>query len=106
MHRFLINAPKGKSVDHINGDTLDNRKENIRLCSHKENIRNRKINKNNKSGYKGVHIENLGKKWISQIVVDGLKIRARGFETAKEAAIHYNNMAIKYFGEFARLNQI
>ena len=54
LHRLILDAPPGKHVDHINGDTLDNRKCNLRLCSIRENLLNRGPNKNNTSGYKGV----------------------------------------------------
>ena len=54
MHRLLINAKKGKHVDHIDGDKLNNRKSNLRECSRADNMKNRKLNYNNKSGYKGV----------------------------------------------------
>src|SRR2546430_16319669 len=52
MHRVII--PEGEEVDHINHDKLDNRKSNLRPCTHKQNLRSRGLNKNNKSGYKGV----------------------------------------------------
>ena len=51
MHRFIMNFPKGKYVDHINHNTLDNRKCNLRICNNADNIRNGKIRTNNKSGY-------------------------------------------------------
>src|ERR1700760_4850742 len=53
MHRIVISVPKGKEVDHRNQDKLDNRKENIRVCTHAENTRNRRKNRLTKSGYKG-----------------------------------------------------
>lgn len=102
MHRQLLNAEKGLSVDHINGDGLDNRKINIRICTHKENMRNRKIHKNNTSGFRGVYPYKYG--WRAQIKVDG-KIKHLGSSKNRiDLAKIYNQAAIKYFGEFARLN--
>jgi HNH endonuclease len=54
MHRFILSAPKGSYVDHVNHNTLDNRKENLRLCTNQENCRNAQKPKSNSSGYKGV----------------------------------------------------
>lgn len=67
MHRFIVKCPKGMYVDHINGDTLDNRKNNLRICTNSSNIRNGKVRKNNKSGTTGVG--KVGKKWEARIRV-------------------------------------
>ena len=56
-----MNASKGVQVDHINGDPLDNRKENLRICMHSENCRNRKVRSDSRSGYKGVQIKSSGR---------------------------------------------
>ena len=58
LHRFLMNCPKGMIVDHVNHNTLDNRKSNLRICTQKENQRNRTLSKNNKSGYSGIRYRN------------------------------------------------
>lgn len=55
MHRLVLNVKSGEIIDHINRDETDNRKENLRLCSHSENMRNRHINSTNTTGHKGVH---------------------------------------------------
>jgi hypothetical protein len=71
MHRVVVNAPKGTVVDHINGDSLDNRKENLRICTNAENVRNSPKHSNNTSGYKGVIWAKREQKWCAQIIVDG-----------------------------------
>jgi len=107
LHRVIMNAPTGILVDHINGNTLDNRKENLRLCTSKENIRNSGM-KNNKTGFKGVKKRNdlNTKPYSARIMVDYKDIHLGYFETAEEAAEAYNKAAIKYFGEFANLNKL
>lgn len=108
MHRQIMNAPQGVSIDHINGDTLDNRKSNLRFCTQAENSRNRGIDrvKNKISKFKGVtKFKNRIKCWVAQIEVDGKRKPITYHYTEKEAAIAYDEMAKKYFGEFAWLNQ-
>lgn len=105
MHRFLMGAIKGQYVDHVNGDGLDNQKDNLRICSLKENTRNKKHFKS-RSGYKGVVWHEEGHKWQAQIMVD-YKCKYLGlFEKKEEAAKAYNEAAKKYFGEFANLNPV
>jgi hypothetical protein len=102
--RILMHCPKGMTVDHINGNQLDNRKSNLRICEMGQNACNKKIYKCNKTGYKGVYVTKRG--WKS-IIVHNHEVKYIGsFETKEEAAIAYNEYAIKYFGEFARLNVI
>jgi hypothetical protein len=101
----LTNAPDDKQVDHINHNTLDNQKStNLRVCTHSENLQNARKHKiSNTSPYKGVII--MGKKAYAFIVVDKKKIRLGKFETPELAAVAYNKAAIKYFGEFACINE-
>ena len=105
IHRLVLCTPEGMATDHINGNPLDNRKENLRICSKKENLRNRGKQKNNKSGYKGVHRHRDGA-WITKIQVDNKTIALGSFKDKHLAAVAYNNAAYHYFGEFAWLNQI
>ena len=102
MHREILNMGKEFSVDHVNGDGLDNQKRNLRVCLHKENMRNRKINKNNTSGFKGVYPYKYG--WTAQIKVNGKTKRLGSSKNIIDLAKRYDQAAIKYFGEFARLN--
>lgn len=106
MHRLLLNPKDDELVDHINGNGLDNRRCNIRTCSHAQNTRNKSIPKNNTSGYKGVHWSKKNKNWISQIVINSKAYHVGSFSEIKIAAIAYNMAAIKCYGEFALLNKI
>lgn len=104
MHRLIMSTPNGMEVDHINGNTLDNRKSNLRNCSHAENIRNREVSKRNKSGYKGVSVSSSGK-WWARIRIDGAPQLYLGtFTTPEDAARAYDKKALELFGEFAKLN--
>lgn len=106
LHRVIMNAKTKKQIDHINGNTLDNRKNNLRFCTQKENIRNQKIHKNNNSGYKGVFWHELTKKWLAKIMVNYRNIHLGLFTNKTKAAQAYNKAAIKYFKKYARLNKI
>lgn len=104
LHREIMNAPSRMEVDHRNGDRLDNRKENLRLCSRAENNMNRPKQKNNTSGFKGVVWHKHNKKWLAQIGINRIKKAIGYFDDIKEAAKAYDESAIKYHGKFARLN--
>lgn len=108
MHRLIMNCPKGVQVGHINGDTLDNRRENLRLVSPSDNSKNRSHQKNAKFPYKG--IMNLSrctiKKFGARITIKGKTLFLGCFSTVEEAAKAYNIAALEHFGEFAKLNVI
>jgi len=104
LHRLILDAKPGEQIDHINGNKLDNRRENLRLCSHSQNMANRPKHSNNTSGYKGASWDKVRQKFESQIVCKSKKIYLGYFETAVEAAKAYDEAAKKYFGEFANLN--
>ena len=55
MHRVIMDPPKGMDIDHIDGNTLDNRKENLRICTRSQNCQNKKLRRDSASGYKGVY---------------------------------------------------
>jgi hypothetical protein len=93
-------------VDHISGNTLDNRKVNLRTCTYAENCRNRSKQKNNSSGFKGVSFKRPTNRWVAQIMVNGNYIHLGYFFTLEEAAAKYNEAALKYHGEYARLNDL
>ena len=103
MHRLILNCPSGMKDDHRNGDGLDNRRDNLRICTNAENIHNSRVQSRNKSSrFKGVHLHKA--KWCSRIKVNGVKIHLGYFISEYAAADAYDLAAKKYFGEFARLN--
>jgi len=103
LHRFIVNAPDGMEVDHISGDTLDNTKGNLRLCQHKENQRNTKLRRTNKSGYKGVSsCSKSSRRWRSRITVDQKEIVLGYFDTPEKAHEAYCIASKKYHGDFGR----
>lgn len=104
MHRQIMNAPKTLEVDHINGNKLDNRRENLRLCTRAQNRRNNNMQMNNVSGFKGVSWAKRDQKWRAKIRVDGRTIHIGNFEDPKEAARAYDAKARELHGEFARTN--
>lgn len=106
MHRLVASTPDGKITDHINGNKLDNRKENLRVCTHKGNNSNSKLFSTNSSGYRGVsRIRSTGK-WRSTISVDNKSVNLGHFESPVEAALAYNEAAREYHGEFAKVNKV
>ncbi len=106
MHRLLLEATIGVTVDHVNGDGLDNRRQNIRLATQTENTRNVRYRGGTFSGYKGVTpIRHTGK-WQAAITISGKKEYLGSYACRHEAAKAYNIKAIEYFGEFANLNVI
>jgi hypothetical protein len=111
MHLFILGLRPRKHlvVDHINGDTFDNRKENLRVITPLQNSWNRKTNKNKTSSkFKGVfRYDNPKDKsvlWWAGIRVDKKLIKDHGYLTQEDAAYAYDNLARKHFGEFARPN--
>lgn len=107
MHRELIEVPEGFVIDHKNGDTLDNRKSNLRACKQSENAKNQtKKRSDNTSGYKGVTWWKRDGNWKAQLYVDGKNINLGYFDCKHEAAMMYNFWAKDIFGEFASLNKL
>jgi hypothetical protein len=106
LHRYIMNASKDKEVDHINGNPLDNRKQNLRICNKNENSKNRKVNINSSSGYRGVYWDMESNKWAVAISFNKKRIKIGRFKRKTDAALIYNEVALKYHGEFARLNEV
>jgi hypothetical protein len=109
LHRLIMDCPKGMVVDHINGDTLDNRKSNLRICTKLQNQYNQKKHKGNKhSKYKGVTLrkELKSKPWEAFIYANRTHRRLGYFATEIEAAEAYNKAALQMYGEYAKLNEL
>jgi len=99
MHRYLLGADKSVNVDHKDGDSLNNRRSNIRLAPGGGNQQNRK-KLSHRSLPKGVHVNR--KKYRARIYANGKKINLGTFLTPEAAHKAYCDAAVKYFGEFAR----
>lgn len=105
LHRYVVNAKKGDHVDHINCNTLDNRKSNLRICTLAENSRNISKKINNNSGYKGVCYNKRCKKYVSYITLNKKRFHLGYFDDPKDGAIAYNKACLELHGEFARINK-
>lgn len=105
MHRMIMEFPDS-IVDHINGDKLDNRRQNLRECNRSGNKANSVMQKNNKSGHRGVFFDTTSGLWVAQIRKDGNCTRIGYYHNPIDAARSYNMKAQELFGEFARLNEI
>src|ERR1700738_1418758 len=108
MHREIVKAVDPELVDHIDGDTLNNSKANLRKCNSEQNSYNRKLNVNSKSGYKGVTWHSKMKKWRAAIsctrLYGSIPVSLGLYNSKIDAARAYDRAAIAAFGEFARTN--
>jgi hypothetical protein len=105
LHREIMNAPANLLVDHINSDTLDNRRANLRLATHSQNTCNRQIiEPKGSSRFRGVQFRKRRGKWVAVIYKDKKLIWLGSFDAEIDAAKAYDEAAKKYHGEFARLN--
>lgn len=85
MHRIILNIPQGLITDHINRNRLDNRKDNLRISNKQQNGFNRDKNKNNISGFKGVTWHHKNKKWIAQIMINGINKYLGSYQKIEDA---------------------
>lgn len=103
LHRFIMNCPCDLVVDHINHNKLDNRKENLRICTCQENSFNRSISNNNTNQAMGV--EKISNKWRAYIDYNYRRIHLGSFDSLEEAIATRRQAEIEYFGEFAPNNE-
>lgn len=105
LHRLLVKTARMETVDHINGNTLDNRKCNLRICTAAQNLCNRGRPRNNKSGFKGVSFNKKTGKWKAAIGFNKGNMFLGLFADKLAAARAYDAAALQYHGEFAKTNQ-
>ena len=106
MHRQILGLgyKDPRQIDHINRNSLDNRIVNLRICTCQQNQHNRKSPANTTSKYKGVHWDSAKKKWRVQIIINGKSNYLGRYDDEEMAAMAYDLVARKAFGEFAYLN--
>lgn len=108
MHRQILGVVGSEvHVDHINHNPLDNRRENLRLCSRSQNQSNRLLTAGSLSGFKGVsYLEGHKTPWQARVNINGKQEYLGCFATKEQAALAYNEAAKQHFGEFACLNEV
>lgn len=104
LHRFLLKPNDGFDVDHISGNKMDNRRSNLRICTHQQNMFNQKIRNTNTSGYYGVSCMKSCGRYEAYIHHNGKKIYLGLYATAEEAAKVRDKEALRLFGKYAQLN--
>lgn len=102
LHRVIMDCPDGMEVDHINHDRLDNRKENLRICTLKQNRGSRLKKKNSVSKFKGV--SKNGNNWRAYISLDGKLTDLGTYKNERIAALMYDFWAIDHYKQFAETN--
>jgi hypothetical protein len=103
MHRLVLDAKPGEIIDHINGDPLDNRKENLRICTPSQNQQNTQ-SRGGSSRYKGVSYHKKKNKWVGSFSANGKSYYCGAFESEDECACAVDQKRLEICGEFAVLN--
>lgn len=104
LHRFILGDAPGLDVDHINGDGLDCRRENLRLATRSQNMANTGARAGSGSGYKGVYARRNRSRWRAEITVEGRKRDLGTYRTPEAAALAYDRAAKAVWGDYAFLN--
>ncbi len=100
LHRLLLNPENNMDVDHIDGNTLNNKRSNLRICNRSQNIMNTKIISDNKSGHRGVYWDKKRNKWIAEIMINGHKTKLGRYENINDAINAYEEMALQNYKEY------
>ena len=103
LHRMIMSPPSKMQVDHINGNKLDNRRKNLRLCTAGDNSRNKA---QFKGKYKGVYLNKKSNKWVAQITFNYKVMNLGTYKKIEDAALAYNKKAKELHGNFAFINKI
>ena len=104
LHRLILGAAPDERVDHENRDSLDCRRENLRIATPQQNCANVGPRSHSTNPYKGIARRVDGKAWVARIQVDGKGVHLGSFPTADAAARAYDRAAVYYYGRFAGLN--
>ena len=104
MHRVISGAPRGMDTDHWNHDGLDNRRQNLRICTKSENHRNKNRHRDSRSPYLGVSKRKNANRWESAIMVNRKRLYLGLYKTAEEAARARDAATLKYYGDRSPLN--
>lgn len=106
LYRWIVNVPKGFEIDHIDMDRLNNRRSNLRICTHQQNQINQGLQSNNTSGVAGVRFVKRKNKFQARIKVSGHTIHL-GYYTCFDDAVKARNIAMKcMFGAYGRYNDV
>lgn len=105
LHRLIINCPDDMVVDHINRNPLDNRKENLRICTQQQNSMNRSVQSNNTSGVVGVTWDKSRNKWMAQIKINQKHKTLGHYENIEDAIEARKQAEILYFGDYRNNNE-
>jgi hypothetical protein len=106
LHRMITNAAHGMVVDHIDGNTLNNTRSNLRVCTQAENTRNRAKSQTASGKFKGVSFRKDIGKWRARIMINRKEISLGVFDSEVIAAKAYNDAAVIYHGVFSKLNEV
>lgn len=106
LHRLIAGATRGVHVDHVDGDTLNNRRSNLRLCTNAENSRNVTAHVDSRTGIKGIHFCRSTGRWRAQICLEGERIHLGRFSTKEQAHEAYCKAAKALHGQFANTGSV
>ena len=104
LHRLIMCTSSEMQIDHIDGNGLNCQRHNMRFATHSDNMKNRRMNYNSVSGFKGVNLYKRTGKYRASIRSDGINYHLGYFDSPEEAAHVYDMAARKLHGEFASLN--